>query len=211
MKLKKILEDVAKKDESVRSALSEIKLPRVYKHFQSKEYPVAIITAFRGGSETPEIYKRNVANNRKLASEIRAAGYGYDWVDGGWKESSGDGGELKDVEEDSILIVGRPNDGGKLFNLLIDKAKEYNQDGFLFKPEGETNIYILYQSGEIEQISNKFRLDKFEYGYTKLRGRGKGKVFSFHEERNSGGWIAHRTKYERMKKLEESLKQNNKI
>ncbi len=206
MKLKKILEDVAQKDESARIALSEIKMARVNKHFRSSEYPVGIITAFRDGIP----YEQNKRRNQTVALELRKSGYGYVYVDGAWKETTDDG-SVVEVKEDSILVIGNTNDNGKLHRILLEKSKEYNQDAFLFKPKGGTDIYLIYQSGKREKLSNNFRLDKFEDGYTKLRGRGKGKVFSFHEERETGGWFGRRIKYERMKKLEEYLNQNNKI
>lgn len=170
--------------------LQEIKLSRVLRHFKTDEYPVGTITAFRG--DTPRA--QNVSNNKKLAESLRSAGYGYVFVDGGWKETQNDGSVI-DVKEDSILVIGRPNDNGKLRALLLSKAKEYNQDGFLFKPEGSTKIFIVDKSGRETQISNSFRLDRFEYGYTQLRGGGKGRVFSFHEERDGSSWISTRLSF----------------
>lgn len=160
--------------------LQETKLSRVYKHFSSEEYPVGIITAFRD----EKTLKQNLANNEDLARELKANGYGYVYVDGGWKEKQADG-KLVDVEEDSILVIGNSKDDKKLFKLLLKNAIQYNQDGFLFKPEGELGIYLVDKDGNKDKISNEFKLDKFEYGYTKLRGGGAGKVFSFHEEREA--------------------------
>lgn len=170
--------------------LQEIKLSRVLKHFKSSEYPVGTITAFRG--DTPR--EKNIINNKKLAESLRNAGYGYVFVDGGWKETQDDGTVI-DVQEDSILVIGQPNDNNKLYNLLLKKAKEYNQDGFLFKPEDSTSIFIVDKFGKSSQISSSFKLDRFEYGYTQLRGAGKGRVFSFHEERNASSWITTRLSF----------------
>ena len=170
--------------------LQEIKLARVHKHFKTKDYPVGTITAFRGDATR----QQNVSNNKKLAQSLRSAGYGYVFVDGGWKETQDDGSVL-DVQEDSILVIGQQNDQNKLYNLLLKKAKEYNQDGFLFKPEGSISIFIVDKFGKSTEISSSFRLDRFEYGYTQLRGGGKGRVFSFHEERDAPSWISTRLSF----------------
>jgi hypothetical protein len=61
-------------------SIVEIKMSRVLNHFTQKEYPVGIITAFRGDSDR----KTNVANNKSLASFLRGKKYGFVYVDGAW-------------------------------------------------------------------------------------------------------------------------------
>ena len=144
--------------------------------------PLGIITAFRNEFT----HNQNEQRNKVLAGNITNAGYGYVYVDGHWKEKS-NGGKV-DVKEDSILIIGRENDNGKLKGLLKKWIREYNQDAALFKDEGTTSIVLLKQSGTTKTISNSFSLKKLEIGYTKLRGRG-GRSFSFDEEREGLGWL----------------------
>ena len=80
--------------------ITEIKMSRVLKHFTQQEYPVGIITAFRGDKER----KDNVANNKSLASFLRNKDYGFVYVDGAWIENQGRKDE-KSVSEDSILVI----------------------------------------------------------------------------------------------------------
>jgi len=86
--------------------LKETTLSRVFRHFQNKNIPVGIITAFRDEYD----YKQNVKRNKVLASKIKKARYGFVYVDSHWKEKDKDTGELVDVNEDSILVVGSEKD-----------------------------------------------------------------------------------------------------
>ena len=78
---------------SFKSHLKETTLSRVFRHFQNKEIPVAIVTAFRGD----KTYEENVKSNKVLAGKIKSAKYGYVYVDGHWLEKSGD--DKVDVKE----------------------------------------------------------------------------------------------------------------
>ena len=162
--------------------LKETTLSRVFRYFHNKKIPVGIITAFRSDKS----YKENVNRNKVLANKITSAKYGYVYVEGYWQDKS-DGNKAA-AKEDSILIIGRENDSGKLKGLLKKWIREYNQDAALFKDEGTTSIVLLKQSGTTKTISNSFSLKKLEIGYTKLRGRG-GRSFSFDEEREGLGWL----------------------
>ena len=172
-----------------KSHLKETTLSRVFRHFQNKNIPVGIITAFRDEF----VYKQNVKRNKVQASKIKKPRYGFIYVDCHWKEKDKDPksntyGELIDVNEDSILVIGSENDNGKLKGLLTKWVKEYNQDAALFKDEGTTEIHFINQSGSGEPFAQKFSQKKLEIGYTKLRGRSKS-VFSFDEERDGEGWL----------------------
>ena len=167
-----------------KSHLKETTLSRVFRHFQNPNIPVGIITAFRDEFE----YKQNVKRNKTLAGKIKKARYGYIYVDGHWKEKDKDTGELVDVNEDSILVIGVKNDSGKLKGLMTKWVKEYNQDAALFKDEGTTEIHFIKQSGDTDPFAQKFSQKKLEIGYNKLRGRSKS-VFSFDEERDGEGWL----------------------
>ena len=180
-----------------KSHLKETTLSRVFRHFQNKNIPVGIITAFRDEFT----YKQNVKRNKVLAGKIKKAGYGYVYVDGHWKEKDKDTGELVDVNEDSILVIGSEKDSGKLKGLFKKWVKEYNQEAALFKDAGTTEIHFIKQSGDTDQFSQKFSQKKLEIGYNKLRGRSKS-VFSFDEERDGDGWWGRRERLikERLKK-----------
>lgn len=161
--------------------LNETTLSRVTSHFKSAR-PVAILTAFRGSNT----YEDNVKLNKQLASSIKSAGYGYVYVDGHWVEK--DGNNIDDTSEDSILIIGNEVDDGKLKGLVTKWMKKYDQDGVLFKAEGEgQEMTILYSDGRVETIG-KFSPNKIAQAYTKLRGRGK-RSFVFEGYRETPNWI----------------------
>jgi len=84
-----------------KSHLKETTLSRVFRHFQNKNIPVGIITAFRDEFT----YKQNVKRNKVLAGKIKKARYGYVYVDGHWKEKDKDRGELVDVKKILLLLL----------------------------------------------------------------------------------------------------------
>ena len=96
--------------------------------------------------------------------------------------------KLKNIDEDSILVVGSEKDSGKLKGLFKKWGKEYNQEEDLFKDAGTTEIHFITKSGNTDPFAQKFSQKKLEIGYTKLRGRSKS-VFSFDEERDGEGWL----------------------
>lgn len=163
--------------------INETSLSRVFRHYQNKEIPVATLTAFRDGNS----YAENVKRNKSLAIDIRNAGYGYVYVDGGWIEDT-DQGSKKVVQEDSILIFGNVGDNGKLKGLVRKWIKQWNQDAALFKEAGTNAIILILQDGSEDNLSNKFTRKQLEVGYTRIRGRGKskgnGRVFAFESERD---------------------------
>lgn len=59
--------------------LNESSLSRVWQHVKSAK-PICILTAFCGEHEL----QKNIQRNKALAADIRAAGYGYFFVDGYW-------------------------------------------------------------------------------------------------------------------------------
>lgn len=179
--------------------LTEVKLSRVFNHFTNPDIPVGVITTFRKDKPVEE----GIKDNKILAKELRSAGYGYVWVDGAWKETNQETGEKEDVQEDSILVIGAENDNNKLYDILLKNTKKYEQDGFMFKPEGTTEVFIIDKEGDKDKIadaSDDFKRDKFEYGYTILRGGGAGRIFSLHEAYTTPNWIGARLIHERSKK-----------
>ena len=76
----------------------ETTLSRVYRHFKSKKYPVALISAYRTENTAAE----NLKLHRKLVADVRGAGYGYVIVDGMWIDDK----TKEKSNEDSILVIG---------------------------------------------------------------------------------------------------------
>lgn len=168
--------------------LLEINLARVKQHVDQDEYPVAIISAFRG--ERPE--EENVRLNKQLASSLRKAGYGYVWVNGAWIENKDTPAEVH-KKEVSLLVVGqRTQSDDELFEFLKKQTKKYNQDGFIFKPSNKEDFLASYDKNgkKITQFSN-IHYDRFGEYYTQLRkGSHAGRAFVFEGIYRDLGWIA---------------------
>lgn len=163
--------------------INEASIGRAYRHLKNDEIPVGFITAFRGGQENRE---ENIRRNKHLAAQVRKAGYGYFFLDGGWIENQGTPEEIA-VEEDSIFIVGNRNDNGKLKGLLQKWMKEYDQDGVLLKPEGESDVHLLLNNGEDINIGS-FSVGRAAEGFSRIRGH----EFHFESIRNpSKNWISN--------------------
>jgi len=152
--------------ESVHDMIGESSLGRIFQHLDNPNRPVAFITAFRGGQENRH---ENLRRNRQLAGQVKKAGYGYTFIDGGWIENQGTPEEQK-VEEDTVFIVGNENDSGNLKGLVKKLMVQYDQDGVLFKPAGGNEVHLLLNSGENINLG-KFTMGTAEEGYSRIRGR----------------------------------------
>jgi hypothetical protein len=161
------------------AGLNETSLSRVYSHFKNDAIPVVIVTAFRDEKSQSQ----NVSDNKKIASEARAAGYGYVFLDGAWQDPETN----EELKEDSILVIGNENDNGKLKGLTNKWIKKYNQDAALWKEENQSDIALLFKGGKIQKLG-KFSPKTASHGYTKLRGRG-GRVFTFENAYVAKNWL----------------------
>lgn len=166
--------------------LLEIKLSRVLTHF-TKDYPVAIITTFRAENTL----EQNTKQNKEFARQVRAAGYGYVFVDGGWIENKGTDKETQ-VTEIALFIQAPKDDKGKLFDLLVKASQKYNQDGFLYRgQESDWKTVIFNKKGRLDVSFDKISMDKMTEFFTKLRsGSHRGRSFVFENVRQEKSWIA---------------------
>ena len=163
--------------------LSEASLGRVWQHMKSNR-AVVILTAFRG--ERPE--KDNIKLNKELASKVRAAGWGFFWVDGVWIENEGTPKE-NHVSEVSLFVIGDETDD--LRANAVKWAKDYNQDAVAYKPAGKNQVEIVNKQGKTEFTLTNVKLDKMSEIYTRIR-RGKksgGRTFVFESVRSPLTWI----------------------
>lgn len=189
--------------EMMASSLSEMKLSRVFQHYNDSDTAILIISAFRDEYG----YKQNVNRNKELARRIKKAGFGYVYVDGHWIDK--DTGI--DSEEDSIFVTS--NESIKLKIYGIEWLHDYKQDAIIFKPANGTAFLIenakyggkeknigSFNVKTIEKVKSdlyKKRDDPETYGagYTRLRKHGvrKSKVskhFVFEDIiRSTKGWI----------------------
>lgn len=160
--------------------LLEVKLSRVYSYFNG-EVPVGIVSAYREGTD-PET---NARNSRELANTLRSAGLGFVWVDGAWK---GEDGEV--ASEVSIMVTGKLKDGQKLFALLSDASKKYNQDAFIFKGPGNAPVKLYDKFGQEMMSFNKVSLDSIADMFTRLRsGSHAGRSFVIEGTRTPIGFM----------------------
>lgn len=105
-----------------------------------------IISAFREGSSTPEIYKKNLIISDELRNDIKRSGFSYTPVWGGFveneKENSNDE-PTKVVKELAFIVFNfkrseKQEINGELQILGEKLCKKYNQDFFLIKyPDGD--------------------------------------------------------------------------
>ena len=169
--------------------ITEIKMSRVLKHFTQQEYPVGIITAFRGDLER----KDNVANNKSLASFLRNKDYGFVYVDGAWIENQGKKDE-KSVSEDSILVIApKETSFDEFSNNLQSQAKKYDQDAYLAYDNENKIVKIIDKNGIVIDKFNKFKIGNTAAAFTKLRKNNNNGDFFFERFRYPINWIARTT------------------
>lgn len=107
--------------------LTEASLVRLYGHTVNRN--VGVVTAFRGRYTLPE----NRTRNAKLASDIRAAGFGYYKMEGHYIEGYKTA-KQNDVHEEVFFVIGdEGKDNGKLKGFLKKWGAKYNQDSILYK------------------------------------------------------------------------------
>ncbi len=114
-----------------------------------------IITAFRSEYE----YKENVDRNNKLKADIDKSGYSYIPVWGGFVELHKPTKKLREVKERSFIVLNfkrgsteMVGDSKELKVLGQKLCKKYDQDSYLYKPQGtETKAYYLTGDGKVDQ------------------------------------------------------------
>jgi hypothetical protein len=162
--------------------LTETTLSRVWSTFNEPAIAAGIISASRQERSAAE----NAARTMDLASKVRSAGYGYVFVDGQWVEMSPTGLAVP-VKETSLVIRGGPKDNGKLKGNLRKWMGEYDQEGVIFKPEGESYVIVMTNNGTETRIGS-FHPDDAASMMTKLRGRGN-RSFVFESAYTSMGYV----------------------
>lgn len=168
--------------------LTEVKLSRVYSIFTNPEFAVGIISAFRG--DAGRTLEMNVRDNRALAADLRNAGFGYSWIDGAWIENRGTEQE-RHASEVSILVTSNAKQQEKLFVMLVEGARQYNQDAFIFQRAKENAPVRLYDKNGDELLSFKnIRMDQIADNYSRLRsGNHTDRSFVFESVRSPVGYF----------------------
>jgi hypothetical protein len=164
--------------------INETKLARVWQHWTNPERAAALLTAFRGEYDLSENLKRN----RALAADIRAAGYGFVFVEGHWIENQGTNNE-RNVEEDSLLVNAPAADFSKFRDTILQLGAKFEQEAVIIKsPSGDSNLYV---NGASVQDLGQLHPEKMGQAYTQLRRSKKntGKTFVFDDVRHDVGFL----------------------
>ena len=175
--------------------INEVKLGRVLQHFQSNR-TVVILTGFRAENTRDQ----NLRINKKIAAELRTAGYGYFYVDGYWVENKGTPEEVK-VSEDSIFAIAEPEFSKGLINLAHGLANKYEQDAIFVNEKKGTykghdfiktkeEVYLYFTNGKKEKLDATFKPDKIGDFYTQLRGKSRNHTFIFESCHNGKGFFS---------------------
>jgi hypothetical protein len=140
--------------------LTETSLTRIWQHMTNLEQESGILSAEKGKyRDQPKV---NAERTFELAGKVRAAGFGYSYVEGHYVEPEGA------VVETSVAIFGGTN--GKLKGYLRRWREEYEQDSVLYKPEGTTHAFLLFSDGRETDIGT-FHANRAGEFMTKLKGR----------------------------------------
>lgn len=150
--------------------LQETSLSRVWQQFGTVDIPAGIISAFKNGLGMQENHRRTY----ELSAKVRAAGFGYVFADGHYKDKEG-----VTVEETPLVIVSHAGDNGKLKGFLRQWCDQYNQESVLYKPEGTLHAFYLFQDGHEEDLG-VFHPNRVSEFMTRLIGRSGG-TFVFEE------------------------------
>lgn len=134
--------------------VKEVKLSRVFSKVKDEETPFVILSGFRreNGKE------KNETQNKKLMADIRAEGLGFFKVEGSYIENKGTPDEVKVVEK-SFFVTGNKNDDGNLKGFAKKMMKKFKQESVVFKPNGTTDVFLLFQNGTQEKLG-AFRANK---------------------------------------------------
>lgn len=154
-------------------------LGRLFGLSQKSDYPLAILTAFRGERSIDE----NRALNKQLERDLRALGFGFAPVMGGYVEKARgetgeETGELKKTDaEESYFITGRKDPQSFEAN-VIDLLKKYDQESAVVKYPGDEQGYLLTSAGDKIALG-AWSFNKLADFYTRMRKGPPHRQFAF--------------------------------
>ena len=154
--------------------MNEMSLNRLFnKHFNDG---FIIITADKAYIDDPKVAKDRY---KQLERDVVNAGYGYVPVWGGYKEINPQTGNKYDATsfEMGLLVPNqklgnsdKPNKDFQLQDLGVSLANKYDQESFLYKPQGEEKkAYWVDRNGAIDyEFGNVSVNDLAQEFFTKL-------------------------------------------
>ena len=148
-----------------------------------------------GAEEEQDI--KNQQNRETMKQQIRAAGFGFTPVIGGYKEKliGPDGKESRvdtDKPEHGFLVMVKPDRPGlgidDLKNLAMSLSHQYNQDVFFLKPPDSqtTDAYYLKRDGSIDMTFTDFKFGDLNQEYYTQLGKGSEK---YHPKKRFSGIV----------------------
>jgi hypothetical protein len=148
-------------------SLVESKLSRVFQYVEDDKKDFGVLSAFRGANSD----KENLAKHEELKKAIRAMGYGYIELRGGYKGDEGFNEEL------SVLV---PNITKKQ---IIDLGRQFGQHSVMYK--NDQDFYYIGTNDEAGVGKVLMRFKKGE-GQNNLE-LAKHKVVDFFSQLKKGG------------------------
>lgn len=158
------------------NSLHESSLGKVLQH---SEKGVAIVSACRGEYDE----NTNKERTKWLENDLRALGFGYIKLIGGYVETDIETGEKRDVVEASFMIpydsrITPENWRKKLLTL----CKNYDQESILIKMPNEDDINYIRKDGSIDTKVGKFSMKKkylVQYFSMLLKGSHRNRKWAF--------------------------------
>ena len=170
----------------MKNQINESSLSRVWSHLNDENKVVVIFTLCRNEQTESE----NLRLNKEAARVIRAEGFGYFWVEGGFVENQGKENEAR-VEEDSIFAIADIKDGKRLIDVVQVLAFEPTgyfepQDSIAIKEvkaDGTADIYLLNNQGHRDETFDNANIGGFGEFYSRLRNDKVSNTFVFESTR----------------------------
>ena len=146
--------------EITETPLVESKLSRVFQYVEDDKKDFGVLSAFRGANSE----KENVAKHEELKKAIRAMGYGYIELRGGYKGDEGFNEEL------SILV---PNIKK---NEIVSLGRKFGQHSVMYKNDQDFYYIGTNEEAGIGKVLMKFKNDQDFYYIGTNEEAGIGKV-----------------------------------
>jgi hypothetical protein len=158
-------------------------MARLYGQISQPQFQLVVITAFRGDRELTINRKVNVS----LASDIRANGWGYTPVLGGFMEDAKDaeGNPAKRRVHEESFFVSASGDTKQVAAKVASLLKKYQQDAALFKPAGSEEAFLLFPNGTMSS-AGAWHNDPKQMAtyYTRMKKGHSGRQFTFEAARD---------------------------
>lgn len=151
-------------------SLNEAGLSRLVDKVKIKKEDFAILTGWRNSNS----FKQNREINNSIVKYLNSQKMGPYLLIGHWQETTSDDDKdyssIKDVQEDSILVVKPKTMNTEDFiQMITDIGTVYNQDSVLIGIGGEISLY--WDDNKIQKIGSDLTLNKISTAYSQMRNK----------------------------------------